>query len=429
MADPGRQTGRGAASVLIALFLAALALRPDIIGVGPILEDIRTDLDASRSVIGLLPTVPVLCMGLFAPLGGRLAARIGARSGVLVGLLLIAAAGLTRATMPTALLIAGVTIVVGLGVALVQTVLPALIKQQEAVDSTLATTVYVVGIQLGAAGSAAVSGPVAALGDWRWPLVLFGAAAGVWALVWFLLAPRGVELGNADGGPSDPRGLVALFREPIVRRVAAAYGLQSIAFYGTNAWLAPYFIEQGWDVVTAGRAVSVLNLAALTATLSVPLVMRALQERRRALILSAMLVVVGLALITMVGEDAWWVSIPLGLGLGPLLPLTLTLPIDVTDDVEVVARVTGGMLGVGYMLAALAPTGLGFVRDVSGSFTPVLLLLAAVTIAFALVCTTLGPGALRRGVRQDPEGLGSLGSEERPSGTTDGRRPGGSEGS
>ena len=53
--------------VLAALFLGALALRPQLVGVGPLLPEIDDDLDVSHAVAGLLGTIPVLCMGLFAP--------------------------------------------------------------------------------------------------------------------------------------------------------------------------------------------------------------------------------------------------------------------------------------------------------------------------------------------------------------------------
>jgi len=53
--------------LLVALFLAAVALRPQLVGVGPLLPSIQTDLGVSHAVAGLLGTIPVLCMGLFAP--------------------------------------------------------------------------------------------------------------------------------------------------------------------------------------------------------------------------------------------------------------------------------------------------------------------------------------------------------------------------
>lgn len=51
----------------IALFASALALRPQVIGVGPLIPEIQVDLDISHTEAGLLGTLPVLCMGLFAP--------------------------------------------------------------------------------------------------------------------------------------------------------------------------------------------------------------------------------------------------------------------------------------------------------------------------------------------------------------------------
>src|SRR5207342_714917 len=69
-------TGRRAA-IFAALFLAGLALRPQIVGVGPLIPEIQDDLDTSHALAGLLGTIPVLCMGLFAPVAGYLAGRIG----------------------------------------------------------------------------------------------------------------------------------------------------------------------------------------------------------------------------------------------------------------------------------------------------------------------------------------------------------------
>ena len=54
---------RGA--LLAALFLGALALRPQLVGIGPLIPAIQLDLDTSHAVAGLLGTIPVLCMGLF----------------------------------------------------------------------------------------------------------------------------------------------------------------------------------------------------------------------------------------------------------------------------------------------------------------------------------------------------------------------------
>ena len=48
-------------ATLVALFLAALTLRPQIVGVGPLIPEIQDSLGTSHAVVGLLGTIPVLC--------------------------------------------------------------------------------------------------------------------------------------------------------------------------------------------------------------------------------------------------------------------------------------------------------------------------------------------------------------------------------
>jgi hypothetical protein len=62
------------------LVLVALNLRPALTSVSPVLADIRATLGLSATGAGLLTTLPVLCLGLFAPLAGWLARRCRCRA-------------------------------------------------------------------------------------------------------------------------------------------------------------------------------------------------------------------------------------------------------------------------------------------------------------------------------------------------------------
>ena len=62
---------------MLALVLAAINLRPGITSFAPLIERIAEELALSRGLISLTTALPVLCMGLLAPLAPRLAVRFG----------------------------------------------------------------------------------------------------------------------------------------------------------------------------------------------------------------------------------------------------------------------------------------------------------------------------------------------------------------
>src|SRR5215471_443413 len=97
-----RQTIRSLARPLVALLAIALVFRPQTIAIGPLLPSIQNSLDISHGVAGALTGIPVLCMGIFAPLGPVLARRLGARSALAVCALLVIAFGLLRLGVPGA---------------------------------------------------------------------------------------------------------------------------------------------------------------------------------------------------------------------------------------------------------------------------------------------------------------------------------------
>ena len=104
---------RKSAAFLGALFAVAVALRPQIVGVGPLLPDIQADLDVSHAVAGLLGTIPVVCMGLFAPTARHLAARIGAAAAIGAAIALMGLAGTARAFAPGAIALVLLTVPLG----------------------------------------------------------------------------------------------------------------------------------------------------------------------------------------------------------------------------------------------------------------------------------------------------------------------------
>ena len=114
--------------LVVAIFLVALNLRATLASIPPLVQTIRTDLGLSGAMAGLLTTLPVLCMGVFAPVAQRLAHRIGREATVAAALLVLLVGLLVRLAGEVLPLLLLGTLLGGAGIALCGTVLPGIVK-------------------------------------------------------------------------------------------------------------------------------------------------------------------------------------------------------------------------------------------------------------------------------------------------------------
>ena len=352
--------------LLAALFAVALTLRPQLVGVGPLIPSIRDSLHISHAVAGLLATIPVLCMGVFAPPAAFLSRRLGPRHALTAVLVVIGLAGLLRAVAPGAALLVLLTFPVGIGMGLGNALLPVGVKQRFADRPAFATGIYVVGITLGAACAAAAAVPLAdALGGWRWPLALYSGLTMLVFALWLGLTRH--ETPHVSSSVARPLALP--WRSRLGWQLVGAFVCISSIYYGLNAWLADAYVDRGWSEGHAGALLAVLNAVQIPAVLLVALLADRFGSRRMWLMASGVLLLVSLlGIVLFPGPGYLWAGL-LGASNGPLFLLTMALPLDIGHGPAEVAAYTGLMLGAGYTLSAASPFLLGAIRDATTATT------------------------------------------------------------
>jgi CP family cyanate transporter-like MFS transporter len=389
------------APVLLGLLLVALALRPQLSGIGPLAGDIRDELGASHAFVGLLTTIPVLCMGLFAPFGPSLARAIGTRRAITAAAGTVAVAGLLRALVPGEAMLLALTLLVGVATAMTGPMLAMFVRGRLAAHAVAGTASYAGGTTLGAALASAVAVPLAiAFGGWRPSMAAISVASGMGALVFLRLSSvqTGASAATPADAPTPARGLALPrlpVRRPIVWVIGLLFGLQSCLYYGIAAWLPSVYVERGWDPAAAALLVTVSNVGGLLGTLIAPLASRRGVERRTLLAGASLASLVGLLGVVLVPAPGWAWAVVMGIGLGGMFTMVLTLPTDVAHDAREAGGASALMLLVGYLIASAAPFVLGAARDASGSFASGLWLLVALTATMIPIAWVMAPHRLR----------------------------------
>jgi MFS transporter, CP family, cyanate transporter len=388
-------TKAGSGAALLALFFAGLTFRPQIVGAGPLFPLIQDDLDVSHAVIGLLGTIPVLCMGLLAPPAAYVVRRLGTRAGIGLSIVLVGVFGLVRAVAPGIVLVVLLTLGVGVGMGLGGAIVPVAVKERYAQRPGFATGIYGTGIQGGSALSAAAAVPLAhGLDGWRSSLLVFSAVTCVLAAGWFLLMR-----GEPAHAPPLERPPMLPWRRPIAWLLVVVFGLMACTYYGLANWLADSYVERGWSDSRAGWMFAVLNLTSIPGALLIPWLSDHIGSRRPWLVgTAAVYALSSLGFVQLPGAVWLWAVIG-GVASGAMFALVLTLPVDLERDARTVGAMVGMMLGLGYVIGATSPLLLGAVRDATGSFTGSLWLvvgfsaLLTVTVA-CLPQTRRRPGAV-----------------------------------
>ena len=373
-------------ATLVALFLAALTLRPQIVGVGPLIPEIQDSLGTSHAVVGLLGTIPVLCMGLFAPVAAYLASRIGTRRAMTIGLGLIGTFGILRATVPSVWLVVLLTWPVGMGMGLGNALAPIAVKERFAARPATGTGVYTTGIQIGSTSAAALAVPLAAwFGGWRGALIAISCVALLSLLAWVVLT-RG-EVPHQRPAASMPR---LPWRSRTAWLLVAVFALMGCAYYGLNAWLPDAYGERGWSHAEAGVLLAMMNLTAIPTSFLVPWLSDRTGRRSPFLLGLSLCFVTGATILVAAPGIAYAGALLAGIAQGGLFALVMTLPLDFEHTPERVGALVAMMLGLGYTIAALSPFLLGAIRDATGSFDAVLWVAAGFLAAqfFAILALT-----------------------------------------
>ena len=383
----------GSGLILLSLLAAAAALRPQLSGIGPLLGPLGRDLGISHAEAGLLATIPVACMGLFAFGSARLMTRFGTYRVMTVCLIAISAAGVLRSIAPEAISVLLLTVVFGVGAGIAGTLLPGIVKSEFATSATQVTALYSIALNGCAALAAAVAAPIAGVtGGWRGALVVFGLWDAALTVVWVTVARTARWRASSDASSGFPPSAADVVREARSRvwLLALVFGLQATVYYGLNAWLASDYKQHGWSSAAAGALVGVLNFSTLPATLAVGALARRSVDTLRWLLPAACAVALATAGIVLVPAGGVGWAVLAGAGLGTIFPLCMAATVDLGRDAHEVTRATGIMLGGGYLIGALAPIVLGAVRDRTGSFTAGIWMLFGVAVILVAICGFVG---------------------------------------
>ena len=395
--DASRQgaSRRATLAVLAGLFLGTLALRPQLVGIGPLLPQIQADLGMSHGVAGLLAAIPVFLMGLFAPLGPWVSGRIGPRDALALCMVGIIGFGLLRPALPGVPAILLTTIGIGIGIGTAGALLPIVVRMRAPDEPARATGFYAAGIVAGSLFAAAAAIPLAeALGGWRATLVVF-AILGVGSLAaWLFFLRADSPAHRATGRPSR-----LPWRSTTAWVLVAIFACQSLLYYSSVSWLPAVYIERGWSEADAGNLVALLHAVGLAAGIAVPLIADQVGTRRSQLLTVGLVTLAGFIGIVLAPDAAFLWAAVIGLGIGAVFPLVLTLPVDVSGGASAVGATAAFMLLFGYGISSFGPVLLGILRDATGNYQTSLWLLVLLSVGLLLASLALTPARVRRGVR------------------------------
>ncbi|MBU8967533.1 MFS transporter [Bacillus altitudinis] len=363
---------------LAALFLAALNLRPIITSVASMMSMIQSDLGVSALTASLLTTLPVLCMGVFAPVATKLSRRFGLERTLFFSIFLITIATGLRGTSQTVTILLVTAFAGGVGISFAGPLLSSFIKKYFPKSPGI-VSVYSISMTVGAALASGLTIPIYLRSEHNLPLALScWAVLGVIALIlWLGLARQNQQADHADVPLRLP------LRNKKAIQFTLFFGFMSSMFYSLTAWISPIALDFGNSPQYAAMLLTIFTLIQIPVALLVPAIVNRLGKPKLFLILCSLSELIGLIFL-LLPMPILPAVIFLGIGAGGLFPLALMLPIIETRTPEEAGTWSAMSQMGGYIMGGFGPFLIGLIFDISGHFQ------AAIVAMLAIVMLMIG---------------------------------------
>ncbi len=374
----------GWAAGLTALLLVAVNLRLAITSASALMPALSDTGALTPVALVLVPAIPTAVFAVAGFGSARLAARVGIERAVLLGLLALTVGLALRGIAHPGVIVAG-TVIATSGLAVVNVLLPAVVRSHFSGAIRPVTTAYTTVMSLGAAAAAATAVPLATLvGSPSIGLALWAIPALVGAVAWFFGMRRRTPARTTivAGGRVDTTAR----RLPVgTKRLASYFALQSLSSYVVMGWLPTIATDAGIAPERAGALLGIAMLVGVPATAFFVALARSGRLVRLGFLIVGIANAAGLTglLIAPTWAPEVW-AILLGLGMCAF-PMLLALIAGFGRDAAESARVSSLAQSVAYSVATLGPLGAGALNQITGSWTPVLFGMVAIAVAQAVV--------------------------------------------
>lgn len=369
----------GGGLLIVAVILTAVNLRPAITSVGPLLGEMRGSLGASATWAGVVTTLPGLCFaaaGLAAP---WLSQRIGLGRAISLALAVLSV-GLVVRVLDGSYVVIGGSLVALAGIALINVLIPVVIKGSFPARIGLMTGIYTAALQGGGAlGSAVTPWLDDVLGGWRAALGSWALVA-VFALALWLLGARDISTARIEENSTASEGR-SLLRSRLAWTITLFFGCQSMLAYVVMGWLPEVFIDSGVSKANAGLLVGLVSVLAVPISLFVTPLAAGQKSQSPWIVGLGVVGVIGMiGLVIDPGAAPLLWSVLVGIGMS-VFSLALAVIALRARDSEDTAKLSGMAQGFGYLLGGVGPLMFGILHDVSGGWTlPWLMALAVYAV-------------------------------------------------
>ncbi|GGZ99689.1 MFS transporter [Streptomyces spiroverticillatus] len=375
--------------LMVGIVLASLNMRAALASVSPLVGEISDAFGLSSTATSLVTSVPVLFLGVGAMVAPWLGRRFGTEVVLFFALVLLGIGILVR-VVPSTVALYGGGVLIGVAIALLNVLMPGLIKRDFPDRAASMTSVYTGSMIAGATVVAAASVPLekAFGGSWEASLAFWSLLAAVAAVAWLpqVLIARGRTGHEVRVAPQAGAAPKSVWRSALAWQVTLFMGLQSLWSYVLIAWMPTIFTDHGMSRSTAGVVFAFNNLIQVAGAFGVPLLAGRMRSQRPLVVLVSSLVAGGyVGLMVAPVSGAWLWSAILGVGQGGAVGLALTMIVLRAGDAATAARLSGMAQTIGYLMAAVGPLAAGAVYQVTGSWTvPIALMLGVCATALVV---------------------------------------------
>ena len=326
--------------------LVSLNLRTAFSAADPLLTQVRHALHMGITSSGLFALLPIMALGIAAPMGAKFVVWVRPANLITYALLLATAGVVWRSGYLTGLFCG--TIIIGLGLGVAGSVILGIVKQAIPTHLPEVMSAYTACVSLGTAIGSGAAVPIARLlRGWQTGLMFWALPMLLATILWAFTMHRSKTI---QGGQSTMRApMLPLLKKRSARMVTLYYLFRVASSWLLVVWLVTLLHQRGMSTEKAGLLLSLTTACQIPCALISGLAIRWLGSIRRLMTIATLLAVAACWGLLVAPEEYWLASaIALGAGLGSIFSVGMTLIATTEPGESGTIALSGLAQGIGF---------------------------------------------------------------------------------